>query len=113
MDKELIAILQTFGYPVLRQGSMASDAKYPPTLVTFWNNSSNEQPYYDNAGRGVIWDYNIFVYSSDINKTYSVIEDIRAALIAAGWICGSHGFDAASDEPTHTGRGIEVVYMAI
>lgn len=112
MDKELIAILATFKVPVLRQGSMASDAKYPKTFITFWNNSSNAHAHYDNEEFGVIWDYNIFVYSSDINTTYDLLEQIRAALKNAGWIPASHGFDAASDYATHTGRGLEVVFMA-
>lgn len=112
MDRELIAILETFGVPVFRQGSLSNDARYPQTFITFWNNASNDHAHYDNAFYGVEWDYNIFVYSSNINTTYSLLSDVRAALKAAGWIPASHGFDAASDEPSHTGRGIEVVYMA-
>ena len=36
----------------------------------------------------------------------------RELLKAAGWIIRVFGYDAASDEDTHTGRGMEVSYIA-
>ena len=38
MEDNLIELLATFGYPVLRQGSLAENEQYPPTFFTFWNN---------------------------------------------------------------------------
>ena len=35
----------------------------------------------------------------------------RAALKAAGWIVSGRGYDVASDEPTHTGRGFDALYL--
>lgn len=111
MEDNLIAILESFKYPVYRQGSMSADAAYPATFFTFWNNGSPNHAHYDNDEYGTEWDYNIFVYSSDPEVVYSLLEQARQALKDAGWITTSHGFDAASDEATHTGRGLEILYL--
>lgn len=113
MEDELIAILNSFKYPVYRQGSMSVDASYPETFITFWNNSSPDHSHYDNAEYGSAWDYNVYVYSSDPSLVYSVLMDIRAALKGAGWVVPSKGYDVASDEATHTGRAFEVFFLEI
>ena len=113
MDIALETILKGLGYPVYRQGSMSADAKYPETFLTYWNNASPDHSHYDNDNFGTAWDFNIFVYSSDPDKTYEVLQQARTALKSAGWVCPSKGFDVASDEATHTGRGLEVFYLEI
>ena len=113
MEDALIAILETFKVPVYRQGSMSADAAYPDTLITFWNNSSDDHSHYDNAEYGTSWNFNVYVYSSDPSVTYSLLAEIRAAVKEAGWIPTSRGFDVQSDEATHTGRGIEILYLEI
>jgi hypothetical protein len=35
----------------------------------------------------------------------------RKALKEAGWVTPSKGFDVASDEASHTGRGLEIFYL--
>ena len=92
---------------------MSDDEAYPPTLITFWNNDSPDHAHYDNSEYGSAWDYTVFVYSSDPTLVYSVLMDIRTALKNADWIVPSKGFDVASDEPTHTGRAIEVFYLEV
>lgn len=111
MEDALITILESFKYPVYRQGSMSNDTAYPATFITFWNNDSPDHAHYDNTEYGTNWDYNVYVYSSDPSLPYSLMSDIRTALKAAGWIVTSKGFDVASDEATHTGRAIECIYM--
>lgn len=111
MEDSLIEILQSFGYPVYRQGSMSNDAVYPETFFTFWNNSSPNHAHYDNDEYGTAWDFNIFVYSSDSELVYSLLMQARKALKEAGWVTPSKGFDVASDEATHTGRGLEIFYL--
>ena len=113
MEDNLIVILESFGYPVYRQGSMSKDEKYPDTFFTFWNNDSPDHSYYDNKDYGTDWDFNIYVYSNNPNLAYSLLNDAKAALKAMGWICPSKGFDATSDEPTHTGRGMEIYYLEV
>ena len=111
MEDALITILESFKYPVFRQGSMNNDEEYPATFFTFWNNESPDHSHYDNDEYGTAWDFNIYVYSNDPVLTYSLLLDARRALKNAGWITPSKGFDAASDQPTHTGRGLEVFYL--
>lgn len=111
MEDALLEILENFGYPVYRQGSMADEEHYPETFVTFWNNDSPDHAHYNNTNYGTSWDYNVFVYSSDPAKVYELLSDIRTALKAAKWIVPSKGQDASSDEATHTGRTIEVYYL--
>lgn len=113
MEDNLITILESFGYPVYRQGSMSDDEQYPETFFTFWNNDSPDHAHYDNSDYGTAWDFSIYVYSSDPIMTYSLLLDARNALKAAGWITPSKGFDVASDEATHTGRGLEVFYLEV
>lgn len=111
MEDNLISILSSFGYPVYRQGSMSDNATYPETFFTFWNNDSQDHSHYDNSDYGTEWSFNIFVYSNNPTLTYSLLADARAALKEAGWICRGKGFDAMSDEKTHTGRGLEVIFI--
>jgi hypothetical protein len=111
MEDALIAILEGYGYPVYRQGSMNNDEKYPVTSFTYWNNESPNHSHYDNDEYGTAWDFNIYIYSNNPVLTYSLLLDARNALKAAGWITPSKGFDAASDQPTHTGRGLEIFYL--
>lgn len=111
MEDNLIEILESFGYPVYRQGSMSDDETYPETFFTFWNNDSPDHAHYDNTEYGTVWDFNIYAYSSDPSLTYSVLADARLALKASGWIVPGKGFDAQSDEATHTGRGLNIFYL--
>lgn len=111
MEDNLINILSSFGYPVYRQGSMSDDEAYPDTFITFWNTDSPDHSHYDNSEYGTVWDFNIYVYSNDPTLTYSVLTDARAALKAARWIVRGKGYDVQSDEETHTGRGLEVIFL--
>ena len=36
--------------------------------------------------------------------------EAKALLKSAGWIVNGAGYDIASDEPTHTGRGLTILY---
>lgn len=112
MEDSLIALLQTFGYPVIRQGSLAPDAPYPDTFITFWNNSENGESFYDNDAASVSYDYYVYVYSTNPATIYTLLESARELLRGNGWITVQRGFDIASDEPTHTGRGMEVEILS-
>lgn len=111
MEDALIEILESFNYPVYRQGSMSNDSTYPETFITFWNNDSLDHSHYNNTEYGSNWDYEVNVYSSDPELTYSVLANIRTALKNAGWIVVGKGHDIVSDEATHTGRGVQVIYL--
>lgn len=113
MEDNLIEILQTFGYPVIRQGSIAEGSKYPDHFFTFWNNDSPDHAYYDNRDYGTAWEFDVNFYSVDPEKTYSVLSEARKKLKAEKWIIPGKGYDVLSDEETHTGRGMEAHYLEI
>ncbi len=113
MENELFELLSSFGYPVFRQGSFAPDEPYPDNFFTFWNNDSTDHSHYDNREYGTDWDYMVYFYTNNPDLTYSVLADARTRLKQNNWIVPGKGFDARSDEPTHTGRGMEVFYLEI
>lgn len=110
MEDKLIGLLQNFGYPVRRQGSMTQDEKYPDTFFTFWNNDEDEDKSYDNETISVLYDYNVYVYSSDPDKAFGLLREARTLLKNNKFIIATRGFDVASDEPTHIGRGMNILY---
>lgn len=113
MEDTLIQILSTFNFPVIRQGSLTADEKYPDNFFTFWNADSPDHAYYDNTDYGTEWDFDVNFYSIDPNSTYMVLNSAIQALKAAGWIVTGKGYDVLSDEPTHTGRGVRVLYLEV
>ena len=106
MKDELIALLETFKFPVFLQGSLSKDAPYPDSFFTFWNGSSDDWDHFDNDAIGFVWDFDVNFYSSDPTLVNSIPLQVKALLKQNGWIVGGRGFDLATDYPTHTGRGI-------
>ena len=111
MEDTLISILETFKVPVMRQGSLPPDEAYPPTFLTFWNTDESEHSPYDNETAITENAFSVYVYSNDPTTTYSLLAQVRAAVKAAGWIIITRGYDVASDEITHTGRGMDINYL--
>lgn len=111
MEDALITILESFNYPVFRQGSLSDEDPYPDTFITFWNNQSPDHSYYDNSDYGTAWNFGVYTYSSNATLCYSLTNDIRTALKEAGWVVPSKGYDVTSDEPTHIGRGLDCYYL--
>ena len=111
MEDELLTILESFKYPVFRQGSMDDDAPYPETFVTYRRIGSPDHAYYDNGVFGTNWDYSVYIYSSVVNNCYSLTESIRTALKNASWIVPSKGYDIQSDEDTHIGLGLDCYFL--
>ena len=111
MEDSLIELLETFDIPVIRQGSLAEDEAYPDTFFTFWNNDEIEHSAYDNETVLANYDYDVNCYSTDPDTAYSTLREARALLKRNGWIIASMGYDVASDEITHIGRGMNVVYL--
>lgn len=111
MEDELIILLESFGFPVIRQGSLAPEDSYPETFFTFWNNSESEHSAYNNDTASEVYSFDINVYSTDPETTYNLLKQARTTFKAAGWQIPDRGHDVASDEITHTGRGISVTYL--
>ncbi len=110
MEDLLIETLNTFGYPVRLQGSLAADEEYPPNFFTFWNDNSDSDSFYDDDSHSTIYSYNINFYSNDPVAVYTVLSSAIVKLKAVGFIIDGDGFSVPSDEQSHTGRGIDAVY---
>lgn len=113
MEDNLIELLESFGFPVIRQGSLSEDENYPQNFFTFWNNESADHAHYDNSEYGNDWDFDVNFYSIDPEQTYTVLANARTLLKQNGWIVPSKGHDVASDEPTHTGRGFQTMFLQV
>lgn len=111
MEDLLIEILESFGYPVMLQGSMSADEKYPNHFFTFWNNSSYDGSYYDNEEHSTVYNYSINFYSIDPALVYTKLREAKAELKKRGFIVSGDGHSVDSDEPTHDGRGIEAIFI--
>ena len=57
-----------------------------------------------------IWDFTIYFYSTDPALVNTKIVDAKNLLKQNGWVVAGKGYDVPSDEPTHTGRAIDVLY---
>lgn len=111
MEDKLIEILQTFGYPVRRQGSLGENEEYPDNFFTFWNADSYDTAQYDGKTCGVGWDFDVNFYSNDPANAYRVLEAAREELKKQGFILSGKGYDVPSGVITHVGRGMEVEYL--
>lgn len=111
MEDTLINLLETFKMPVIRQGSLAPDQAYPETFFTFWNNDETEHNAYDNETANVDYDFDVNVYSTSPDTAYSLLKQARDLLKQNGWIIATRGYDVSSDEITHVGRGMEILYL--
>lgn len=113
MVDKLIELLESLEYEVYRQGSFSDTDEYPDSFFTYWNSETPDHDHYDNDNYGTEWGFDVNFYSTDPDKTYQVIEDVRILLKSSGWIVPSKGYDVTSDRPTHTGRGIYVQYLEV
>ena len=111
MEDNLIQLLESFGYPVMRQGSLPADQAYPDTFFTFWNSAEEGQSFYDNETASVVWQFRVYVYSISPITAYSVLAAARKLLKENGWIIQSRAYDVRSDEATHVGRGMTVEFL--
>ena len=110
IDDRLIELLATFKFPVYRQGSLAQNAAYPDTFFTFWENPETTTAY-DNDTQFVVYDFYVYIYSINPIVLAETLAEARKLLKRAGFIIISRGFDVASDEQSHSGKGFEVGYL--
>lgn len=107
----LITLLESLNYPVFLQGSFAQDQAYPESFFTYWNNSSDSGSHYDNDAINFIWDFTIYFYSVSATLTNTVLILARNLLKKNGWIVAGKGYDVGVDEPTHTGRALDIIFI--
>jgi hypothetical protein len=111
--KELLVstLIDEFNYPVILQGSMPEDEAYPDSFFTYFNNDTSDDEYYDNEEHMTIWDFDLNIYSNDPDVVDTALVLAKKILKTKGFIIDGKGYDVISDEPTHTGRGINILYM--
>ena len=106
MHNELIELLESeYEYPVFRQGSLGDEESYPDHFFTFWNNDTEGSSYYDNSNHNTIWNFDLNFYSIDVEKVNTMLPEALKLLRKNGWIANGEGHD----EPSHTGRGINII----
>lgn len=111
MEDLLISVLESFNFPVKLQGSLLANEAYPDSFFTFWNNSSYGESYYDNDEKSIVYSYDVNFYSTNPELVYTKIREVKSALQNFGFIISGDGYSVASDEITHTGRGIDVIFI--
>lgn len=111
IKEKLLTVMATFKLPIFLQGSLSDNAAYPPAFFTFWNTNSEDGSFYDNAEKATIWRFTVNVYATDPTTVNTILVQLKAALRADGWTIDGAGFDVMSDEPTHTGRAIDITYV--
>ena len=111
MEDLLISLLETLKYPIYRQGSLEEKEAYPATFITFWNRSEEGVSFYDNADYLIAHTFEVNVYSSDPTTAYTVQDSARDLLKSNGFTITERGYDVSSDEITHIGRGMTVLYL--
>lgn len=111
MKQALITLLETFKYPVRLQGSLSKDELYPDTFFTFWNDETEDSSHYDNDAIAFVWTFTIYFYSTSPTLVNTVLLQLRKLLKENGWIVPGVGYDVPSDEQTHTGRAIDVMFI--
>lgn len=110
MDDLIISTLEELGYPVKLQGSLLPDEPYPDSFFTYWNDSADGTSYYSNREGAILWSYSLNFYSTDPLLVNSKLLEAKRLLNVKGFIVSGAGYDIPSDEATHTGRGITILY---
>ena len=111
MKDALITLLSTYAFPVFEQGTLNSDDDYPESFFTFWNPAADCVSFYDNDEHQIEWRFELNFYSSDPELVNIKLLQAKQLLKQNGWIASGAGHDVASDEITHTGRGMPVMYV--
>ena len=103
IKNDLVILLESLGYPAFLQGSLNPDDQYPESFFTFWNFSTPESAFYDDAANRAVWGFWIYFYSIDPLLVEQVPEQVRKLLKQNGWILAGKPNDISVDRPTHTG----------
>lgn len=109
MKNLLISTLESLGFPVKLQGSIQEEEQYPDSFFTYWNNNTEDSSHYNNKTTGYIWDFDVNFYSTKPTLVNTKLEKAKEELEKVGFIIDGKGYDVASDEPSHTGRGMNVL----
>lgn len=110
MEDLIISTLGALGYPVRLQGSLLPAEPYPDHFFTYWNDSADSASFYSNSEGAIVWAYSLNFYSVDPVLVNTKLLEAKKLLKSAGFIVSGAGYDVPSDEETHTGRAINLLY---
>ena len=110
MDDLLLSTLEALGYPVKLQGSLLPNESYPNSFFTYWNDSADGDSFYSNTEGAIVWAYSLNFYSIDPVLVNTKLLEAKILLKRAGFIVSGAGYSVPSDEDTHTGRGMSLLY---
>lgn len=102
--------LKQFNLPIYLQGSIGADEKYPDHFITYWIPDSTDSSHYNNNVHTVDWYVTVIYYTNDMNTIMSKSAEILSALRAVGFIPQGKGNFIPSDEATHTGWTMDLIY---
>ena len=108
---EFLSILGEYDYPIFLQGTLESDDAYPESFFTFWNDDTIDLSYYDNLAHRCVWNFSLYFFSTDPDLVNSILLDVKKDFQSAGWFVRGRGYDAPADNPSHTGRAIDLSYI--
>lgn len=111
LEDLLIETLKALNFPVRLQGSLLPNEPYPDHFFTFWNNDSYGDSFYDNDEQSTVYSYQVNFYSIDPDMVYTKLREAKRALKSVGFIISGDGYSVMSDENTHDGRGMTVLYL--
>lgn len=107
----LIEQLETFGFPVLLQGSISPSENYPNDFITFQVMNTDTPQSFDNNDAVYTWEFNVNFYSNNPDNVAEIPPEIRRTLKTAGFIPQGKGNDAISDEPGFTGWSMDYYFI--
>lgn len=113
MRELLEKTLDTLGYPVHLQGSLADPSDYPANFITYQTLDSPEQDFLDGQPHGTQWRYAVIFYTNNPALLSTVPTQIYNALKSAGFIPQGKGYDIPSDEPEWSGWVNEYYYLEV
>lgn len=111
MREALIELLSSYGFPVFLQGTLAKNEPYPDSFFTFWNDQTIDLAHFNNDSIAFVWYFTVYFYSNDPESVNTMMESVRTLLKSHGWNMTGAGYDAPTDEQSHTGRALEVFYI--
>lgn len=111
VKESLVTLLRASKFPVFQQGDFGDSSQYPPAFVTYWNNETNGESYYDDKNHRCVWRFTVYFYSNDKDLTNTVLLQIINTLTAGGWEIDGKGYDVPSDRNDFTGRAVDVLFI--
>ena len=103
-------ILAATGYEYARQGSYAATGPLPETFLTFWNVSTDEDVFYDDAPHRAVWRWQVYLYTKDPSLMYSAMDALIASAREAGFVPEERARDIDAKEPGYVGRTVHLRY---